>query len=194
MEKYDLILSAEEQFAREVTLGAIVARPPSAWFYLIPGMFIIDYLRRGSAIRKYTQHFMFPRKLAVDAARAVSQGEDEASVRSHVEKDTAAWLSALNLHSEELLKAHLAFIDVLIEHYSALLNAEGDSYYILVGAAYQNRENYQSFLEEISAAENEVDRQLIERLGDNERIKDKILIEQQQIANRRNNLLETVFS
>jgi hypothetical protein len=64
----------------------------------------------------------------------------------------------------------------------------------LVGAAYQNRENYQSFLEEISAAENEVDRQLIERLGDNERIKDKILIEQQQIANRRNNLLETVFS
>ncbi len=136
MEKYDLILSAEEQFAREVTLGAIVARPPSAWFYLIPGMFIIDYLRRGSAIRKYTQHFMFPRKLAVDAARAVSQGEDEASVRSHVEKDTGAWLSALNLYSEELLKAHLAFTDVLIEHYSALLKAEGDSYYLLVGAAY----------------------------------------------------------
>ena len=73
MEKYDLILSAEEQFAREVTLGAIVARPPSAWFYLIPGMFIIDYLRRGSAIRKYTRHFLFPRKLAVYAARAVIQ-------------------------------------------------------------------------------------------------------------------------
>ncbi len=136
-------------------MGAIVARPPSAWSYLIPGMFIIDFLRRGSAIRKYTQHFMFPRKLAVDAARAVSQGEDEASVRSHVEKDTGAWLSALNLYSEELLKAHLAFIDVLIEHYSALLNAEGDSYYLLVGAAYQNRENFQSFLEKITAAENE---------------------------------------
>ena len=81
MEKYDLILNAEAQFAREVTLGAIVARPPSAWSYLIPGMFIIDFLRRGSAIRKYTRHFMFPRKLALDAARAVSHGEDEASVR-----------------------------------------------------------------------------------------------------------------
>ena len=175
MEKYDLILSAEEQFAREVTLGAIVARPPSAWFYLIPGMFIIDYLRRGSAIRKYTRHFLFPRKLAVDAARAVIRDEDEASVRSHVEKDAGAWLSALKLHSEALLKAHMVFVEVLIEHYCALLKAEGDSYYLLVGAAYQDRENYQFFLEKITAAENEVDRQVIEQLGGNERIKDKIL-------------------
>jgi len=194
MGKYNLILSAEEQFAREVTLGAILARPPSGWLYLIPGMFIIDYLRRGSAIRKYTHHFMFPRKLAVDAARAISQGEDETFVRSQVEKDTGVWLSALNLFSEELLKAHLAFIDILIEHYSALLNAGGDSYHLLVGTAYQNRENYQSFLEEITAAENEVDRRVIERLGDNERIKDKILIEQQQIAKRRDKILEEVFA
>jgi hypothetical protein len=194
MGKYNLILSAEEQFAREVTLGAIVSRPPSAWLYLIPGMFIIDYLRRGSAIRKYTQYFMFPRKLAVDAARAIGQGEDEASVRSGIEMDTGAWLSALNLHSEQLLKTHLVFMDVLIEHYAALLNAGGDTYYHLVGAAYQNRGNYQSFLEKITAAENEVDRQVIERLGDNERIKDKILIEQQQIAKRRNKILEEVFS
>ncbi len=188
-----MILSAEEQFAREVTLGAIVARPPSAFFYLIPGMFIIDYLRRGSAIRKYAKHFMFPRKLAIDAARAIIQGEDEASVRSHLEKDTGAWLSALNLYSEELLKAHLALLDVLNEHYAALLKAEGDSYYLLVGAAYQNRENLQSCLENITTAENEVDRQVIEQLGGNEKIKDKILIEQQQIAKRRDKLLEAVF-
>jgi hypothetical protein len=193
MEKYNLILSAEEQFAREVTLGAIVARPPSAWFYFIPGMFIIDYLRRGSAIRKYAKHFMFPRKLAVDAARAIILGEDEASVRSNVEKDTGAWLSALSLYSEELLKTHLALLDVLIEHYSALLNAEGDSYYLLVGAAYQNRENLQSCLENITTAENEVDRQVIEHVGGNEKIQDKILIEQQQIAKRRDKLLDAVF-
>ena len=193
MEKYNLILSAEEQFAREVTLGAIVARPPSAWFALIPGMFIIDYLRRGSAIRKYARNFMFPRKLAVDAARAILQGEDEASVKSHIEKDTGAWLSGLSLYSEELLKAHLALLDVLIEHYSALLNAEGDSYYLLVGAAYQNRGNLQSCLENITTAENEVDRQVIEHVGGNEKIKDKILIEQQQIAKRRDKLLEAVF-
>jgi hypothetical protein len=192
MEKYNLILSAEEQFAREVTLGAIVAKPPSAFFYLIPGMFIIDYLRRGSAIRKYSKHFMFP-KLAVDAARSIIQGEEEGSVRVHVETDTNAWLSALNLFSEDLLKAHMAFIDVLIEHYSALLNARGDSYYLLVDDAYQNRENFQSTLQKITEAENEVDRQIIELHGDNDRIKNKIMTEQQQIAKRRDKLIEAVF-
>ena len=137
---------------------------------------------------------MFPRKLAVDAARDIIQGTDEASVRSRVEKDTGAWLSALGLYSEELLKAHLTLMEVLIEHYSALLIAEGESYYLLVGAAYRNSNNYQSFLEAITAAENEVDHQVIDQLGDNERIKDKILVEQQQIAKRRDKLLEAVFS
>jgi len=193
MEKYNLILSAEEQFAREVTLGAIVAKPPSAFFYLIPGMFIIDYLRRGSAIRKYSQHFMFPRKLAVDAARSIIQGEEESSVRVHVENDTQAWLSSLNLFSDDLLKIHMVLLDVLIEHYSALLNAEGDSYYLLVEDAYQNRENFQWILQKITKAENEVDRQIIELHGDNDRIKDKIVIEQQQIAKRRDKLIEAVF-
>ena len=193
MENYNLILSAEEQFAREVTLGAIVARPPSAFFYLIPGMFIIDFLRRGSAIRKYAKHFMFPRKLAIDAARSIIQGEDEVSVKSRVEQDTGTWLSALNLYSKELLRAHLALVDVLREHYSALLNAEADSYYLLVDDAYQNGDNFQSTLQKITEAENKVDRQIIELHGDNDRIKDKIVIEQQQIAKRRAKLIEAVF-
>ena len=85
MEKYDLILAAEEQFAREVTLGVIVQRPLTVWQYLIPGMFIIDFLRRGSAIRQYTRHFMYPRKLAIDTAQATIQGQDEAILRSHIE-------------------------------------------------------------------------------------------------------------
>ena len=59
MEKHNMILAAEEQLAREVILGRIVKRPMAVWSYLIPGMFIIDYLRRGSAIRLYTKHFMF---------------------------------------------------------------------------------------------------------------------------------------
>jgi len=93
-----------------------------------------------------------------------------------------------------LLESHMVFMEVLIEHYSALLKAEGDSYYLLIGAAYQTRENFQSFLEKITAAENEVDQQVIEQQGGNERIKDKILIEQQQIAKRRNKILEEVFA
>ncbi len=68
MDKYDLIMDAEHQFAREVTLGVIVTRRLTAWHYLIPGFFIIDFFFFFSAIRQYTKHFMFPRKLAIDVA------------------------------------------------------------------------------------------------------------------------------
>ena len=82
MEKYQMILAAEEQFAREVTLGVIVTQPLTAWYYIIPGMFIIDFLRRGSAIRRYTKHFIYPRKLALEAARVSCESEDESAITS----------------------------------------------------------------------------------------------------------------
>ena len=88
MDKYHIILQAEQQFAREVTLGVIVTRPLTVWHTLIPGFFIIDFLRRGSAIRQYTRHFIFPRKLALDAALTEMQAENKkpavADVADHV--------------------------------------------------------------------------------------------------------------
>jgi len=194
MEKKMLILGAEEQFSREVTLGAIVANPPAAWYYLIPGMFIIDFLRRESALRRYGKHFMFPRRLAMDAALAIIAGEDQTAVSSHVENDMQSWLTASNLYTPDLIKAHMAFMDILINHYLALLKAEGDSYFLLISNAYQNRGNLQSFLAKITAAELDVDRQVIEKSGNKEKIQKKILTEQQQIEKRRDILLDTVFS
>ncbi|HUT72765.1 MAG TPA: NF038143 family protein, partial [Desulfatiglandales bacterium] len=63
--KYDMILSAEGSFARTVALGVVVRRPLTAWHYLIPGMFLIDFLRRSAEIRKYSEHFLFPRRQAL---------------------------------------------------------------------------------------------------------------------------------
>jgi hypothetical protein len=95
MEKYKMILMAEEKFAREVTLGVIVTRPLTVWRNLIPGMFIVDFLRREGALRKYTEYFLFPRKLAIDAAQALARGEEAAALFSHIEYDTTGWLNAL---------------------------------------------------------------------------------------------------
>jgi hypothetical protein len=194
MEKKILIIEAERKFAREVTLGAIVANPPSGWYYLIPGMFIIDFLRRESALRRYTKHFLFPRNLAIDAALALINGEEETSVASHVEAELAARLSSLSLNTEDLFKAHMNFMNTLITHYQALLRAEGDSYHLLIREAYQNRDDLQSVLSELTAAERAVDQLVIEKSGGNEKVEKKIHIEQQQIENRREILLDAVFS
>jgi hypothetical protein len=193
MEKYKMILMTEEKLAREVTLGVIVTRPLTVWHYIIPGMFIIDFLRRGSALRKYTEHFMFPRKLAIDAAQALAQGDDEAAVFVHIENETRSWLNSLDLHTPGLLDAQLAVIKLLVDHYARLLNADGVSVYALIKAAYESRENFQRHVDELTVAEAEVDRELIAKLGESEKLKDKISAEQKQLEERRQKIAEEVF-
>ena len=188
-----MILMAEEKFAREVTLGVIVTRPLTVWHYIIPGMFIIDFLRRGSALRKYTEHFMFPRKLAIDAARALARGEEKAAVFSHIENDTNGWLNSLNLYTPGLLQAHLAVSKLLVDHYAKLLKEDGYSVYALIKKAYENRENFEGFIKELTAAEAEVDRERIAKMGETEKLKAKIEAEQKQIKERRETIIKEVF-
>jgi len=193
MDKFDIVENAEQQFAREVTLGVIVTRPLTAWHTIIPGFFIIEFLRRGSAIRQYTKHFMFPRKLAMDAAVAEMQGEKKESICVKLKDNIGIWLESLKLYSPDLARALMVLIEILTAHYRKLLNAEGDTFYLLLEHAYQHRNNFNQFIETITSAENEVDRQVIEQLGGEEKVKDKILAEQQQIAKRRQKILEEVF-
>lgn len=193
MEKYKMILMTEEKLAREVTLGVIVTRPLTVWHYIIPGMFIIDFLRRGSALRKYNEHFMFPRKLAIDAAQALAQGEDEAAVFSHIENETRSWLNSLDLYTQGLLDAQLNVIKLLVDHYARLLKADGVSVYALIKAAYESRDNFQKHIDELTAAEAEVDRELIARLGETEKLQEKITAEQEQLEQRRQKIIEEAF-
>ena len=193
MNNYDIIVEAEQQFAREVTLGVIVTRPLTVWHTIIPGFFIIDFLRRGSAIRQYTKHFMFPRKLALDEAVAEVQAENKESMGTDLEENIGIWLESLKIYSPALVKAHGELLEILAAHYLKLLNAEGDTINLLIEQAYQNTENFKYFIETITPAENEVDRQVIERQGGTEKVKEKILAEQQQIAKRRQKILDEVF-
>ncbi len=193
MEKYSMILAAEEQFAREVTLGVIVSRPQKVWYYLIPGKFIFDFLRRGSAIRQYTRHFMFPRRLAIDAARSRLQEQGQSSERSLIEEDVTRWLNALNLYSQALLEVQMKAIDLLTEHYLKLLQAEGNSHPGLIENAYQNRENFEDFINQITAAEDEIDEAILEKVGDNQKLKEKLLAEKEQVGIRRRKLMEEIF-
>jgi hypothetical protein len=136
---------------------------------------------------------MFPRKLAIDAAQALAQGEDEAAVSLHIENETRSWLNSLDLYTPGLFDAQLAVIKLLIEHYGKLLNADGVSVYALIKAAYESRENFQRHVDELTAAEVEVDRELIAKLGETEKLKEKITTEQKQLEERRQKIIEEVF-
>ena len=193
MEKHDIIRAAETQFAREVTIGVIYQQPPSAWYYLIPGMFIIDFLRRTTAISRYTKHFMFPRNLALDAARDISSGEEKALVDRNLDDDIKQWLQSLNLYSTELARAQRAAVDVLADHYTRLLQAQGATYYELIAKAYPAQSAFENHLRALTDAENEIDRAIIARAGTNENLKEKLHLEALQVAQRRNKTVEDVY-
>ena len=92
-----------------------------------------------------------------------------------------------------MVQAHLVLIEMLADHYQKLVKAEGDTFYLLIENAYKNRDNFKVFIDQITAAEKEVDEKVIEKLGGNEKVKEKILAEQQQIENRRQNILNEIF-
>jgi hypothetical protein len=193
MDKYEIILNAEQRFAREVTIGVLYLRPLSVWHYLIPGMFIIDFLRRGSAIHKYGETFMFPRKLALQAARDLSAGTTRADIGPHLETEIKSWLAKLQLDSPDLVNTQKETVDLLIDHYVKLLQAEGESYYDLIQNAYSARESFETHLREMTAAENEVDRAILARVGDKPEVKEKLQLEARQVESRRKKILEDIF-
>jgi len=193
MDKYEMIIAAERQFAREVTLGVIVQRPLSVWHYLLPGMFIIDFLRRTSAISRYTKYFMFPRQLSIDSARHLLQGYNESAENSRIAAEIEKWLKSLRLYSTRLADAQQYAIDLMIDHYTKLLNAEGGSYSELIENAYGSREAYEAYVIRLTSAETEIDKAIVEIMGSNERLKEKLQLEAQQVELRRNKVLEDIF-
>jgi hypothetical protein len=193
MDNYEMIIAAERQFAREVTLGVIVQRQPSVWHYLLPGMFIIDFLQRTSAISRYTKYFMLPRKLSIDAARHLLQGYDESAEHSRIAAEIEKWLNSLHLYSTRLAGSQQHAIDIMIDHYTKLLSAEGGSHLELIENAYGSREAYEAHVRELASAEAEIDQAIIEKMGSNEKIKEKLRLEAQQVELRRSKVLENIF-
>jgi len=189
-----LVLDGEESFARAVALGIIVKRPPSAWHFLLPGMFLFDFLRRSSETRRYGDLFLFPRKLALKGALDMLNGEDRKEILSRIEDDIKHWLVSLNLYSERLHRRHMDVIDLLVDHYSRLLHAEGDDYPGLIKDAYQARESYEAYLDRLGTAEQEVDHAIVEIRGETREIMERLRAEQVQVMELRTKEINRIFS
>lgn len=130
--KYDIILAYEESFAGTVAVRMIIMKPLSIWHYLIPLMFIFDFLRRKSESRIFSKNFLFTKKLALDAADDINKGEERQNRLSRIEDEIRDRLTAQKLYSWGIHQKQMAEVNLLIDHYCKLLNAEGDSYHPLV--------------------------------------------------------------
>jgi hypothetical protein len=190
---YNIVLNAEESFARAVALGVHFKRPVTAWHFLLPGIFIFDFLRRSSETRRYSNLFLFPRKLALDGALDILNGGDPKKILTQIENHMKQWLASLNLYSEKLHRKHMEEISLLIDHYSKVLHAEGNNYPGLVKYAYADRESYEAYLHRLSAAEQEVDHAIAEMRGETKEIRERLQAEQIQVLELRTKEVNQIF-
>jgi hypothetical protein len=189
--KFNEILSAEDAFAHAVALGVWVKRPLTAWHMLLPGMFIFDLLRRSQVVRQYSAVFMYPRKVALEAALESIEGESPPEEKA--EGVIRQWLDSLKMYSEPLLRAHLRLIAVLRDHYSKLLQGKGKDYATLLRKVYGTRGNYEAYLRRLIAAEQEVDRSVADFRGQSQGIRERLQAEQTQLEILREKEIDRIF-
>lgn len=192
-EKYDFILSQEESFARGVALALIMRRPLSVWHYLIPFMFMFDFFARKRETEIFAKNFLFTKKLALDAAYQINKGEERQNTLAKIEDEIKNWLTTQNVYSWRIHQGQMAEINLLIDHYSKLLNAEGKSYDALVKNAYQTRRDYEVFLQQLTSAEKEIDRAALELLPGKEKAWEQMLDKQGVMEGARTKWVDRIF-
>lgn len=190
MESTRSILKAEEAFAREVALGVVVTRPHKNWLCLIPGMFIFDFLSRQKAIRYYVNHYMAPRRLALDMAQAVLQGADPENVQSEIESQIGTWAAKLKNGHPNLVDVQLALVNLLLAHFNRLLAAYGPDYHQMVRSAYSNRTALRDIFNRLNELEFQRDR-LLSFSPDHGQI--SLDAAQSQVVMRRNRFIDAIY-
>ncbi|MBA7504230.1 hypothetical protein ES706_02857 [subsurface metagenome] len=191
--KYGIILSYEESFARAVALGVIIREPLTVWHFMIPAVFIFDFFRRKRDTEIFTRNFLFVKKLALDAALDINKGEDRQSRLARIENETRDRLTSQKLYSWGIHQGQMKEVNLLIDHYFKLLEAEGNSYESLIKNAYQTQENYEALLHQLTSIEREIDRAVIKTLGETEEIWQSMLTKHTVIDEMRTRGVRKLF-
>ncbi len=166
--RYEAVLFHEQSWAKAVSFSAMRPKPLTVWEVLIPIFIVFNHMRLKGAREVFAQNLLFTKKLALDAALAMTKnGQRKAEAMSPAEEKTKTLLASVKdgIYSEQIRQKQLEEIDLLIGHYCRLLQAEGKDYATLVAHSYSNLNQYKSFLEALKGAEGEVNRAAVETLG-----------------------------
>lgn len=157
--KHESILSQERSVAKAVTSAVIESKPLTVWEITIPILFIANFFRFRRSREIFTLNFLFTKKLALDAAfDMIKEGQDKEEAVARIKVKTKEILASDNkgIYSQKIRQRQMKEIDLLIDHYRKLLEAEGKDYASMMKNAYHTRENYNAFLVRLKQAEKEV--------------------------------------
>ena len=166
--KYSIIHSRERRLAKAVARSIVKMPEITIWAFMIPFIFFFIFLRYKRASETFVLNFLFTKKLALDAALdIIKKGQSRQDVLARIEDRTSDILAADKggVYSEKIRRQQMNEINLLLDHYLKLLEAEGNSYESLIKNAYQTQDNYEAFLRELTLAEKAVNRVAIQTVG-----------------------------
>ncbi len=142
-------------------LAASMIRPKTltVWEIMIPVIFILNFVKLKHSREILTQNQMFTKKMALDAALDMKKKQmSKAAVMDQIQSKTKDLVSTVpgGIYSDDIRRHQLKEIDLLIDHYRKMLNAEGLDYAALVTSVYPSAAEYRSFFDQLKLAENEV--------------------------------------
>lgn len=194
--KYDMILARETAIARLVAAATIKQRPLSVWEVILPIIFLFSYMKSRETREVLAQNIMFTKKMAVQAAfDFLQKGQTRESVMGRVRSKTQDMIASVpgGIYSAEIRREQLKEIELLVDHYSSLLNSEGNDYNALVFNAYRTPGRLAEFFRRLEKAEESVGRAARNTLGKNA---DTHALERMKAAlrNSRLKMTEKIFS
>ena len=145
--------------AQGLAVSLIKPKPLTVWEIMIPVIFILNYVKIKHSREIFVQNQMFTKKMALDAALDMKKKDaTKETVMTKIQSKTEELVSSVpgGIYSYDIRQQQLAEVDLLIDHYSRLLNAQGKDYASLVTDVYQSATEYSAFLEALKAAEKDV--------------------------------------
>ena len=127
-------------------------------------------MRNKQVKELFIQNFMFTKKLALQAAFDMIKLErSREEVMVQIEEKTGNILASeetQGIYSNDIRREQIKEIDLLIDHYCKLFETDGKDYSSLVANAYQNRQSYTAFVEQLKSIEKQVSKAAQKTLGD----------------------------
>ena len=166
--KQENILAQEKALARSVASVVIEQNPVTAWDVLIPIVFIFNVLKFKRAREVFTLNFLFTKKLALQGAfDMVKNGQSREDVLGQIRDRTSQILASdkKGIYSIKIRQKQMREMELLLDHYFRLLNAEGKNYGSMVRHAYRTPQDFAAFVKELEGIEKEVNRAASQTAG-----------------------------
>lgn len=159
----ELILEYEKSFAARLS-GPVLNKPKlSSWMIFIPFIFIFyfqDLSKYKKSSKAFKENFVLTRE------KALNEASDALGESRKPDTLPIAGQAGLNTKATGMYSQLLA---LLAEHYTALLQGEGDTYAELVQSAYgRKKTNFMLFVNRLGRAEKELNKALAPTLKKDE--------------------------